>query len=83
MGTASVNGIAGCGALSDSKFTAGTDECAEWYMPAYDRGFSVLNPDAAPPRNGVTERLTAEIPSPSARPVVGPARHWFRPWEDW
>lgn len=45
-------------------------------MPAYDRGFSAYNPDAAAPRDGVTERWSTELSGlgPTARPVVAAGR---------
>lgn len=45
-------------------------------MPAYDRGFSAYNPDAAAPRDGVSERWSTELAGlgPTARPVVADAR---------
>jgi len=45
-------------------------------MPAYDRGFSGYNPDAAAPRKGVTERWSTELSGlgPTSRPVVAAGR---------
>jgi outer membrane protein assembly factor BamB len=45
-------------------------------MPAYDRGFSGYNPDAAAPRESVSERWSTELSGlgPSARPVIAAGR---------
>lgn len=75
VGTAGAAGLAGCTALDESNYSPGTDSTAEWPMPAYDRGFSAYNPDAAAPREGVTLRWSTEVPSMvTARPVVAAER---------
>lgn len=69
-------GFAGCIGLAESSYSPGTDDATEWPMPAYDRGFSAYNPDAAAPREGVTERWSTEVSGlgPTARPVVAASR---------
>lgn len=72
LGTVSTAGLAGCAALGEQPYSPGTDDSTEWPMPGYDRGFSAYNPDAAAPRNDVTERWAVELGGlgPTARPVV-------------
>lgn len=69
-GAATTAGLAGCLGVGESVYSPGEDADSEWPMPAYDRGSSGYNPDAAAPRDGVTERWSVQIPAPSARPVV-------------
>lgn len=72
VGSAGAAGLAGCIDLGESGYSPGTDDTTEWPMPGYDRGFSAYNPDAAAPREGVTERWSTELAGlgPSARPVI-------------
>lgn len=70
LGTAGAAGVAGCTGLDEPAYSPGTDDDTEWPMPAYDRGFSAYSPDAAAPRDGVTERWSTDVPGPAARPVV-------------
>lgn len=75
LGGASAAGLAGCTDPNESSYTPGTDDTTKWPMPAYDRGFSAYNPDAAAPRDGVTERWSTEISfGPGSRPVVAAGR---------
>lgn len=76
LGVASTVGFAGCTGIGGSAYSPGTDDTTEWPMPAYDHGFSAYNPDAAAPRDGVTERWSTELSGlgPSARPVVAAGR---------
>ncbi|PSQ22030.1 hypothetical protein BRD04_05500 [Halobacteriales archaeon QS_9_67_17] len=72
ISTAGVVGLAGCAGRGVSTYSPGTDETTEWPLPAYGRGSSAYNPDAAAPRDGVTERWSTDLSGvkPSARPVV-------------
>lgn len=72
IGAAGVTGLAGCTGLAESNYSPGTEDTTEWPLPAYDRGFSAYNPNAAAPRDGVTERWSTPLSGlgPSARPVV-------------
>lgn len=67
-GTAAV--LAGCTGIDSAAYSPGTDTESEWPMPAYDRSYTAYNPDAAAPRDGVTERWSTPIRHPSGRPVV-------------
>ncbi|WP_435349277.1 PQQ-binding-like beta-propeller repeat protein [Haloarchaeobius sp. HRN-SO-5] len=70
LGTTGTAVLAGCTDSGESVYSPGTDSDTEWPMPAYDRGFSAYNPDAAAPRDGVTERWSTEIPPLPRHPVV-------------
>jgi outer membrane protein assembly factor BamB len=70
MSTAGVATIAGCSAIEESPYSPGNKSDTEWPMPAYDRGYSGFNPDAAAPREGVTGRWSVKVDIPSGRPVV-------------
>lgn len=70
LGTTGSTVLAGCIASGESAYSPGTDVDTEWPMPAYDRGFTAYNPDAAAPRDGVTERWSTDIPRVPRRPVI-------------
>jgi outer membrane protein assembly factor BamB len=70
MGTVGVTTLAGCSADENSPYSPGEKTDTEWPMPAYDRGYSGYNPEAAAPREGVTERWSAKVYMPTGRPVV-------------
>ena len=70
LGTTSTASLAGCIDFGEAAYSPGTDADTEWPMPAYDRGFSAYNPEAAAPRDGVTERWSTEIPVLPRRPVI-------------
>ena len=72
VSTAGIVGLAGCAGRGEPTYSPGTDETTEWPLPAYNRGSSAYNPDAAAPRDGVTERWSTDLSGvkPSARPVV-------------
>lgn len=76
LGMAGAAGLAGCTGRDESRYSPGTDDTTEWPMPANDRGFSAYNPDAAAPREGVTERWSTEVSGlgPTACPVVAAGR---------
>src|SRR6056297_2359668 len=62
--------LAGWTAAGESAYSPGTDTDTEWPMPAYDRGYTASNPDAAAPRDGVTERWSTDISRVPRRPVI-------------
>ncbi|ELZ08888.1 PQQ repeat-containing protein [Halovivax asiaticus JCM 14624] len=80
LGTTGTVILAGCNEAAESDhpsetdesvYSPGTDADTGWPMPAYDRGFSACNPDAAAPRDDVTERWSVRIDaSLPRRPVV-------------
>lgn len=72
VGAIGVLSLSGCTATGGSSYEPGTDDTTEWPMPANDRGYSGYNPDAAGPREGVTERWTTRLSGlgSAARPVV-------------
>ena len=70
LGMTSIASLAGCIDFGEATYSPGTDADTEWPMPAYDRGFSAYNPDAAAPRDGVTERWSTAIPALPRRPVI-------------
>lgn len=69
-GTGVAGSLAGCLDTGSSPYSPGSDQNAEWPMPAYDRGYSSYNPDATAPRNGVTERWSTDVSGPAARPII-------------
>lgn len=62
--------LAGCTGRPASNYEPGDDPATRWYQPAYDTGATAYAPDAAAPREGVTERWQADVASPPSRPVV-------------
>jgi outer membrane protein assembly factor BamB len=70
MGAAGITTLAGCTAIGESPYSPGDKTDTEWPMPAYDRGYSGFNPEAAAPREGVTERWSTTVYMPSGRPIV-------------
>ena len=66
--------LAGCRALGDGRPTPGTDDSTEWPYPARDPQATAYAPDAAAPRQGVTERWAVEASRPTDRPVVAEGR---------
>ena len=81
VGTAATTAIAGCSALDESPYSPGSDADSEWPLPGYDIGSSAWNPDAAGPREGVTERWHADIDRPSDRPVVAAGAVFVPTWK--
>jgi len=65
--------LAGC-AARDADPAPGTDDSTDWPYPAFDPGASAYAPDAAAPRDGVTERWAVDTPRPTDRPVVAAGR---------
>ena len=70
MGTVGVTTLAGCSADENSPYSPGEKTDTEWPMPAYNERYSGYNPEAAAPREDVTERWSAKVYMPSGRPVV-------------
>jgi len=66
--------LAGCRGVGDGGPTPGTDDSTEWPYPAFDPRATAYAPDAAAPRDGVTERWAVETPHPTDRPVVAAGR---------
>ena len=70
---ASLGGLAGC--LGEGPtYSPGSDADADWPMPRLDSTNTAYDPDAAAPRDGVTERWTHEGTMASAPPVVADGR---------
>lgn len=81
LGTAGTAAIAGCSdptaesshspQSDEETYSPGTDAQAEWPLPAYDQQFTACNPDAAAPRESVSERWSVELDGAMPRrPVV-------------
>jgi outer membrane protein assembly factor BamB len=66
--------LAGCSLRSDDSPAPGTDGSTEWPYPAFDPQATAYAPDAAAPRDGVTERWAVETARPTDRPVVAAGR---------
>jgi outer membrane protein assembly factor BamB len=73
FGSTAAAGLSGClGGInvSESDFTPGTDEDADWPMPRYDSTNAAYNPDAKAPREGVAERWTYERGMATGTPAI-------------
>jgi outer membrane protein assembly factor BamB len=73
IGSTAAAGLSGClGAVdgTESDFTPGTDESADWPMPRYDSTNAAYSPNAAAPREGVTERWTYDGGTATGPPAV-------------
>lgn len=63
--------LSGCAGSRDAPtHSKGTDETTEWPYPDYGPDSTAYSPDAAGPRDGVSERWTANIHMATGRPVV-------------
>ena len=64
--------LSGCAASGESTptYSKGTDDATEWRHPDYGPSSTAYSPDAAGPRDGVSERWTADIHMATGRPVV-------------
>ena len=73
FGSGTAVGLPGCLdeiGVSESDFSPGTDEDADWPMARYDSTNTAYSPDAAAPRDGVRERWTYEGGMVTGPPAV-------------